>query len=328
MRLLAQTHAGRAGVRLVAPLELDDGRVALVDRGWTPDDGAPLERPEGVVTLEGLLRGPPAGNPFRPANRPEDNVWYWLDAAAMARAAGLPPRASLRPGCRTGGDRPLSNSGRRGAGTAQRPLAIRDHLVRSRRGATGGDGRVSQTRPARRGMIAFRRLAALAGSADFRSDRPRRAGAPQRLRPCLPRLAALLRPVVPHAGASRGAARSRLRLLAGDGRMGAPLQRRGAGGPGGAGNDGDSVASARRGAGRGAHLRRRRAGLAGPGGPGRSYGARPQQPLVGGHASHGRAAVAGAGPPRAALRALRAASARGRRGGGPRRRGGWRRAER
>ena len=93
MRLLAQTHAGRAGVRLVAPLELDDGRVALVDRGWTPDDGAPIERPEGVVTLDGLLRGPPEGNPFRPANRPEDNVWYWLDAAAMARAAGLPPRA-------------------------------------------------------------------------------------------------------------------------------------------------------------------------------------------------------------------------------------------
>lgn len=93
MRVLAQTHAGRAGVRLVTPLDLDDGRTALVDRGWAPDRGAPVERPEGPATLEGLLRGPPAGNPFRPENRPQDGVWHWVDPAAMARAAGLPPRA-------------------------------------------------------------------------------------------------------------------------------------------------------------------------------------------------------------------------------------------
>ena len=93
MRVLAQTHAGRAGVRLVTPLELDDGRTALVDRGWAPSDSAPVERPEGPATLEGLLRGPPAGNPFRPDNRPQDGVWHWIDPEAMARVAGLPPRA-------------------------------------------------------------------------------------------------------------------------------------------------------------------------------------------------------------------------------------------
>lgn len=89
MTVLAQTRAGRAGVRLVAPLELAGGRAVLVDRGWAPRAEA-AARPEGVVAVEGLLRGPPAGNPFRPDNRPEDGVWHWIDPAAMARAAGLP----------------------------------------------------------------------------------------------------------------------------------------------------------------------------------------------------------------------------------------------
>ena len=93
MRVLAQTHEGRVGARLVAPLVLADGRAALVDRGWAPGDGAAADRPAGEAAVEGLLRGPPAGNPFRPANRPEDGVWHWIDAPAMAKAAGLAPRA-------------------------------------------------------------------------------------------------------------------------------------------------------------------------------------------------------------------------------------------
>lgn len=91
MSVLAQTRNGRAGRRIVAPFEVDGGGAVLVDRGWAPDGGA-VERPAGPVALEGLLRGPPAGNPFRPDDRPGDGVWYRVDPAAMARAAGLPPR--------------------------------------------------------------------------------------------------------------------------------------------------------------------------------------------------------------------------------------------
>lgn len=90
MIVLAQIRDGLAGVRLVAPLELADGRAVLVDRGWAPGVEA-AARPEDAAAVEGLLRGPPAGSPFRPDNRPEDDVWYWIDPAAMARAAGLPP---------------------------------------------------------------------------------------------------------------------------------------------------------------------------------------------------------------------------------------------
>ena len=89
MRVLAQTREGRVGVRLVTPLERGGGGAALVDRGWAPE-GAAIDRPEGSVTVEGLLRGAPAGNPFRPDNRPGGGVWHWIDPPAMARAAGLP----------------------------------------------------------------------------------------------------------------------------------------------------------------------------------------------------------------------------------------------
>ena len=92
IRVLAQTRAGRVGVRLVAPFARDDGAAALVDRGWAPED-APIDRPEGSVAIEGLLRGAPAGNPFRPDNRPDDGVWHWIDPPAMALAAGLPETA-------------------------------------------------------------------------------------------------------------------------------------------------------------------------------------------------------------------------------------------
>ena len=34
--LEARSHQGRAGLHLVTPLVLDDGRVVLVDRGWVP----------------------------------------------------------------------------------------------------------------------------------------------------------------------------------------------------------------------------------------------------------------------------------------------------
>lgn len=92
MRVLAQTRGGRVGVRVVAPFARDGGGAVLVDRGWAPEDAA-IDRPEGPAAVEGLLRGAPAGNPFRPGNRPEDGVWHWIDPPAMARAAGLPETA-------------------------------------------------------------------------------------------------------------------------------------------------------------------------------------------------------------------------------------------
>lgn len=57
-----RTHDSRSGVQVVVPLELSDGTVALVDRGWWPTqnrgeipDDVPAP-PTGQVEVEGWLR--------------------------------------------------------------------------------------------------------------------------------------------------------------------------------------------------------------------------------------------------------------------------------
>ncbi|WGF86938.1 SURF1 family protein [Marinivivus vitaminiproducens] len=88
----AIARAGAIGAYLLTPLQLDDGRVLLVDRGWRPDKGdAPLDRPAGEVAVEGVLRDRGADRPgwMTPDNRPERGAWYWYDMAGLRRATGL-----------------------------------------------------------------------------------------------------------------------------------------------------------------------------------------------------------------------------------------------
>jgi surfeit locus 1 family protein len=89
--ILAQTHEREVGVVVVTPLRLDDGRLLLVDRGWLPDAArSVIARPQGAVTVEGLLRLPPTPNRFTPDNRPEADQWYRIDPAEMAGSEALP----------------------------------------------------------------------------------------------------------------------------------------------------------------------------------------------------------------------------------------------
>lgn len=94
MRLVARSHNRRVGVHIVTPLRLAEGVVVLVNRGWAPRGWKNPIRPEtapqpGPVTVEGVLRA--GGRPSRwtPDNEPAGGVWYYTDASAMARAAGL-----------------------------------------------------------------------------------------------------------------------------------------------------------------------------------------------------------------------------------------------
>ena len=89
-------HDGRAGFDVVTPLELDDGRRVLVDRGWFPlgESRAQLPMPpppSGRVTIRGRIdiptehylelggRKPPAGA-----------LWEHLDPPRYAAATGIP----------------------------------------------------------------------------------------------------------------------------------------------------------------------------------------------------------------------------------------------
>jgi surfeit locus 1 family protein len=87
---------GTAGFEIVTPLRLTDGTVLLVDRGFVPTERkAPETRQAGElagpVRVTGLLRIASEGKPswFTPDNDPARNSWFYVDIAAMAKAAGI-----------------------------------------------------------------------------------------------------------------------------------------------------------------------------------------------------------------------------------------------
>ena len=49
-------QAGQAGINVVTPLQLDDGRLLLVNRGFVPEPGTAPAPPAGTVTVEGRVR--------------------------------------------------------------------------------------------------------------------------------------------------------------------------------------------------------------------------------------------------------------------------------
>ncbi|MBI1621993.1 SURF1 family protein [Aquamicrobium zhengzhouense] len=90
------THEGRAGFYVYTPLELTDGRLVLVNRGFVPYE---LKEPstrvqgqvEGIVNVTGLARAELDGKPsvIVPDNDLTKNVFYWKDLQAMAETTGV-----------------------------------------------------------------------------------------------------------------------------------------------------------------------------------------------------------------------------------------------
>jgi surfeit locus 1 family protein len=97
---LDATHG--PGFYIITPLKLADGSVALVNRGFVPNDlKSPSRRPAGQITEEvhivGLLRAPDKQGMFVPANEPGRNIWYWRDITAMGAAAAADEGARVHP---------------------------------------------------------------------------------------------------------------------------------------------------------------------------------------------------------------------------------------
>jgi surfeit locus 1 family protein len=95
--LAATSDSGESGYQVLTPLQEAGGRVVFVNRGFIPlDMKDPAKRSAGELTGEvhitGLLRLPPAQKPtfFLPDNRPDLNLWFWVDLPAMAKAARVP----------------------------------------------------------------------------------------------------------------------------------------------------------------------------------------------------------------------------------------------
>lgn len=88
----ALTERGK-GFWVLTPLVTDD-RTILVNRGFVPTDRArPSTRgagqPAGEVTVTGLVRLTEPRGRFLRANRPDADLWYSRDVAAIAKARGL-----------------------------------------------------------------------------------------------------------------------------------------------------------------------------------------------------------------------------------------------
>lgn len=83
----------QAGWHVVTPFHLADGATVMVDRGFVPYDLKDPSRrapvPSGVQSIEGLIRPPGPRGWMVPENDLRQNVWFTLDAEAMARAGGF-----------------------------------------------------------------------------------------------------------------------------------------------------------------------------------------------------------------------------------------------
>ena len=85
---------GALGYDILTPLQMADGALVIVNRGFVPLDKKDAStRPEGQIegeaTITGLIRFPQPHPWFVPADDPAKNVWFSRDPAPIAKAYGL-----------------------------------------------------------------------------------------------------------------------------------------------------------------------------------------------------------------------------------------------
>ncbi|WP_349437626.1 SURF1 family protein [Pararhizobium sp. A13] len=97
------TYEGRTGYYVYTPLELADGRVLLVNRGFVSfERKEPEMRKQGQLTGEqtvtGLARVKLTEKPswVVPDNDIAKNIFYWKDLDVMASSAGLDPARTVQ----------------------------------------------------------------------------------------------------------------------------------------------------------------------------------------------------------------------------------------
>ncbi|MGR9134694.1 SURF1 family protein [Rhizobium leguminosarum] len=90
------TWRGQTGYYIYTPLELADGRIFFVNRGFVPfDNKEPEMRMQGQLTdqqtVTGLAREKLPGKPswVVPDNDVAKNIFYWKDLDVMASSVGL-----------------------------------------------------------------------------------------------------------------------------------------------------------------------------------------------------------------------------------------------
>lgn len=95
LRVLTSLKPHGPGYRIIAPVELADGRRILADLGYVPEAmGEPAARPgprPQRVALTGALYWPEETDGFTPEPDLARNIWFARDLAPMAEALGTEP---------------------------------------------------------------------------------------------------------------------------------------------------------------------------------------------------------------------------------------------
>lgn len=92
-----QNARGTPGYAVISPLEVADGAVVLINRGFVPVHLKEMEAhggvPEGAdgekVRFTGILRAPATRGTFDGVDDPEKNVWMVRDPAIMGATLGV-----------------------------------------------------------------------------------------------------------------------------------------------------------------------------------------------------------------------------------------------
>jgi surfeit locus 1 family protein len=88
LHLIGRQMGEDVGYFMLTPFTLDDdGRVILVNRGFSPEGKE--ARPEGLQTVEGIIRPLRQKRMFAPSNHSEKNIWFYEDVPAMSNLTGL-----------------------------------------------------------------------------------------------------------------------------------------------------------------------------------------------------------------------------------------------
>uniref|UniRef100_A0A7S2ZCI5 SURF1-like protein n=1 Tax=Rhodosorus marinus TaxID=101924 RepID=A0A7S2ZCI5_9RHOD len=78
---------GSVGSFLLSPLQLEDGQVVYINRGWiprTPRKNQTINAlPSNEVTVKGVVRMEKKPKMMVPGNVPENDQWFWADLPAM-----------------------------------------------------------------------------------------------------------------------------------------------------------------------------------------------------------------------------------------------------
>lgn len=90
LHLIGRQQGVDMGFYMVTPLSLDDdGRIILVNRGFSPVGKE--AKPEGLVTVSGILRPLREKRALVPDNVPDKNIWTYEDLDAIEKMLGKRP---------------------------------------------------------------------------------------------------------------------------------------------------------------------------------------------------------------------------------------------